>query len=74
MKNTLIPLDIIWINENLTIVDIQTATPCKKEPCKIYSPADSANYVLEINAKKSKELGFETGTKVEIKNLTTTKN
>lgn len=50
MKNTLIPLDIIWIDRDNRIVDIQTATPCKTEPCPTYDPKADSLYVLEINA------------------------
>ena len=49
MKNTLIPLDIIWIGEELEVVDIQSSTPCIEEPCAVYSPAKEARYVLEVN-------------------------
>lgn len=50
MKNTLIPLDMIRINENLKVVDIQTAKPCHEEICENYVPVWNAKYVLEINA------------------------
>lgn len=73
MKNTHIPLDIIWIDKNFTIVDIQTATPCEKEPCEIYTPQSNATYALEINANKSQEFGFNTGEAVYFKNINTTK-
>lgn len=49
MKNTLIPLDIIWINQDLEIVHVETAEPCKEDPCQIYDPNTNALYVLEIN-------------------------
>ena len=32
MKNTLIPLDIIFLNKEKNIVSIQTMKPCKKDP------------------------------------------
>ncbi|MBI4146975.1 DUF192 domain-containing protein [Candidatus Woesearchaeota archaeon] len=49
MKNTLISLDMIFISENGTVVDVQTAVPCKSDPCRLYvSPP--ARYVLEVNA------------------------
>jgi len=38
MKNTLIPLDIIWIDYNGKIVDIQTAKPCETAICPNYDP------------------------------------
>ncbi len=52
MKNTLLDLDIIWINENWEIVDIQTVPPCRTENCPSYIPAQNAQYVLEIGAGK----------------------
>jgi uncharacterized membrane protein (UPF0127 family) len=39
MKNTLIPLDMVWIDSNNTIVDIQTAVPCEADPCPTYKPS-----------------------------------
>jgi len=50
MKNTYIPLDIIWISEDKKVIDIQTVEPCKTEHCPNYVPADMAKYVLEVNA------------------------
>lgn len=49
MKNTLIPLDIIFIGKDLKIVDIKYATPCKEDPCKLYKSPGPAKYVLEVN-------------------------
>ena len=60
MKNTLVPLDMIWIDKNLTIIDIQTAEPCKTETCPSYIPSGDARYVLEINANQSEKYGFRT--------------
>jgi uncharacterized membrane protein (UPF0127 family) len=37
MKNTLIPLDIIWLDENLIVVDTATMTPCTADPCSTYN-------------------------------------
>lgn len=49
MKNTLIPLDLIWLNERKEIVYFVTADPCKKDPCGSYIPMQKAMYVLEVN-------------------------
>ena len=49
MKNTLIPLDIIWIDEHKKIVDIKSADPCVVEKCETYISEKKAKYVLEIN-------------------------
>lgn len=49
MKNTTIPLDIIWLDEKMQVIHIQQAEPCNKIPCKTYKPNTNALYVLEIN-------------------------
>ena len=65
MKNTLIPLDILWLNERKEVVYMVTAYPCKKDPCESISPMQKARYVLEVNAgfaKKHKiDLGSQRG-------------
>ena len=55
MKDTLISLDIIFINKDLRIVDIIQAVPCKKDPCKVYTPKNKAQYVLEVNKDFAKD-------------------
>jgi uncharacterized protein len=51
MKNTLIPLDILWIDENLYVVDIKTNfAACASDPCETYTPKYPAKYVLELNS------------------------
>lgn len=49
MKNTLIPLAWIRLNQNLQIVDIISMDPCTTQECISYSPKNKAKYVLEIN-------------------------
>ncbi len=50
MKNTMIPLDIIFIDSNSTIIDIkQNFAPCQKDPCETYTSLPT-QYVLEVNA------------------------
>jgi hypothetical protein len=62
MKNTLIPLDIIWIDENRTVINISKNTPpCEADPCPSYGPVQKAKYVLEVNAGKADEIGLKIG-------------
>lgn len=62
MKNTLIPLDMIWLDSSRKIVYIQNnALPCKEVICKTYTPTGKAKYVLEINAGKASELNLKQG-------------
>ena len=66
MKNTLIPLDIIWINEDYKIVDIQKAVPCMDVACRSYIPNGEARYVLEVNSGFAEENGINIGDEVNI--------
>ena len=69
MKNTLIPLDIIFIDKDWKIFSIQkNVQPCKKDPCPDYPSNGIGKYVLEINAGLSDRLGIESGTQVALMN------
>jgi uncharacterized membrane protein (UPF0127 family) len=50
MKNTFIPLDMIFISAGLRIVDIATMQPCMADPCPDYTSKQPALYCLEVNA------------------------
>ncbi len=63
MKNTKIPLDIIYINENKEIVSFQkNAKPFNETSLPSEAPT---KYVLEINAGLSDEWNLEVGDKIE---------
>ena len=69
MKNTLIPLDMIFISEELEIVDIKYAFPCLKDLCIIYKSSKPAKYVLEVNGNFTIEKNIGIGDKIlNIKN------
>ncbi|MDO8428221.1 MAG: DUF192 domain-containing protein [Candidatus Diapherotrites archaeon] len=61
MKNTKIPLDIIFLNKEGKIVNIANAVPCTNTACIIYNSEQPAQYVLEVNAEKSTEWNLEKG-------------
>ncbi len=67
MKNTLIPLDIIYIAEDGAIVDIVTAEPCQTIYCHSYPSKMPGKYVLELNAGMAERLGLEVGTNLNRK-------
>src|SRR5918995_173282 len=51
MKNTLIPLDMIFVDSSSKIIDIkENVPPCKQEECPTYPSKEPAQYVLEVNA------------------------
>lgn len=67
MKNTLIPLDIIWINEENKITSITFgAQPCKSLMCPSIVPSGVAKYVLELNAGTCEKIGLGVGDYLQI--------
>jgi uncharacterized membrane protein (UPF0127 family) len=51
MKNTLIGLDMVWLDKDLKVVYIKPfAPPCESYDCPSYEPKVTAKYVLEVNA------------------------
>ncbi|NCF62887.1 MAG: DUF192 domain-containing protein [Gammaproteobacteria bacterium] len=62
MKNTRIPLDIFYFDENLSLVSVsENARPCRTQRCPGYPSTAPAKYVLELNAGKALELGVQKG-------------
>jgi len=67
MKNTLISLDIVWIDSRGKIVDIsQNTPPCAGDPCPSYMPQKPAKYVLEVAAGQMEIIGANKGDEVNI--------
>lgn len=66
MKNTLIPLDIIFIDEKGTVINIEEAEPCKADPCRTYQSERNARYVLEVNMGYSKLYNITKGMNITI--------
>ena len=63
MKNTLIPLDLIFIRADGTITNIEANTvPLSEEPVVSFEPVMA---VLEISGGRSAELGIKPGDKVK---------
>lgn len=62
MKNTRIPLDIMYFDRNLKMVSISADTPpCKVARCPSYPSIAPAQYVLELNAGTAASLGVGVG-------------
>jgi uncharacterized membrane protein (UPF0127 family) len=67
MKNTLISLDLIYIDGNKKIVDIKNQfTPCTTTDCPIYIAGFAFRYVLEVNSGWALKNGIKVGDSVEI--------
>lgn len=65
MKSTLIPLDIIWINESKEVIFIgKDIRPCKQEPCPSINPRKPTKFVLELNSGAADKIGLAKGDKL----------
>jgi uncharacterized membrane protein (UPF0127 family) len=54
MKNTMIPLDMIWLDDAGKVIFVSADTPpCKADPCPSYGPDAPATSVLEIAGGKA---------------------
>jgi uncharacterized membrane protein (UPF0127 family) len=51
MKDTLIPLDIVWFAEDGSFAGRASMVPCDAEPCEIYSPGDGVDFRYAIEAR-----------------------
>jgi uncharacterized membrane protein (UPF0127 family) len=62
MKNTLIPLDMIWVDSSQRIVGIKAnVPPCKVPDCPSYGPGVSARYVLEVAGGEAAKHSLKVG-------------
>ena len=66
MINTLIPLDIIFINKDFGIVEIIHTGPCFEEPCQNYKTSQYSRYVLQVNGGFTTKNNIEVGDKIQI--------
>jgi hypothetical protein len=70
MKNTLIPLDILFIGSDLKIKTISENTPpCPSDSaCPSYDSSEPAQYVLELNGGTVARQMIVIGDKVDLSN------
>ena len=67
MKNTLVPLDMIWMDDAFTVVHLQDAAPpCRRDPCPSYGPPRKVRYVLEVRGGIAAREGLKIGERLRI--------
>ncbi|MWG34898.1 DUF192 domain-containing protein [Halomarina oriensis] len=74
MKNTLVPLDMIFVGPDGTVLNVRHASvpPEGSSDYGSYSSDGDAQYVVEVNRGFANETGIEPGTRVEFSGLNTT--
>lgn len=69
MKNTLISLDMLWLDESGTILHLEANVPTcprKDDGCPRYRAPAKSLQVLELNAGMAKKLDLTTGSQLTI--------
>jgi uncharacterized membrane protein (UPF0127 family) len=51
MKNTLVPLRIVFFDSRGRAVRALRMTPCRDDPCAIYDPGKEYRFALELRAR-----------------------
>jgi uncharacterized protein len=68
MKNTLVPLDMVFFDSDYQVIKMQkAASPCEKDPCPIYYSEKPTKYVLEVPGGMCDKMGLKEGDKAELK-------
>jgi uncharacterized membrane protein (UPF0127 family) len=66
MKNTLIPLDMLFVQNNRLVQIVHSAQPCKADPCSTYASNSPIDTVIELPGGTAKEDHLEPGARVQI--------
>ena len=70
MKNTMIPLDMIWIDASRRVAHVTSdVPPCKIEDCPSYDPGVPARYVLELAAGEAAKHGLKAGDAIRFEGM-----
>ena len=70
MKNTMIPLDIIWMDSQGRVVFVSSETPpCRSDPCPNFGPDLPAASVLEIAGGMAKKEEVDIGAVIRFEDV-----
>lgn len=68
MRNTLIPLDMVFLRNGMIWGIVRSAPPCRTLACPSYGPGPNApsNQVIELRGGRAAELGLRVGQRLVI--------
>lgn len=66
MKNTKIPLEIIFFDHEGGFVNALTMQPCTADPCPTYKAAALSQFALEVNPGFREKHGIGVGSKLDL--------
>ena len=61
MKNTLIPLTVVWLDRNESVIAVKQLQPCDTDFCPSFGSSRSSKYIIELNAEFQ---GIDLGDKI----------
>jgi hypothetical protein len=65
MKDTLIPLDVVFWDAGARVVDTQAMTPCTADPCATYGSAQPYVGAVEVRGGLAGKVGLRPGDTVQ---------
>lgn len=65
MKNTKIPLEILFFDPSGSFVNVYTMQPCMQDPCEAYPSKALSKYALEVSPGFRDENGIGVGWKLD---------
>ncbi len=65
MKDVIVPLDIVFLDNNQVVKIVSSAEPCQEEICLLYK--SWGNGAIELKANMANSLGIKVGDKIKIK-------
>ena len=66
MKDTLIPLDLVFVRDGIVTKVVANAPPCTADSCPTWSSDGPVDSVIELRAGMSDSLGIRAGTRLDI--------
>lgn len=69
MKNTIIPLDLLFFRGDGSFVSSVTMEPCTADPCPLYSPLGPSRMALEVSAGTVARYGVAPGWLLRVPSL-----
>lgn len=70
MRNTLIPLDMLFLRKGEIRFIAANAPPCKADPCPTYGSATEViDQVIELRGGRAAELGLKVGDRITVQSI-----
>jgi uncharacterized protein len=69
MKNTIIPLDMVFLRQGVVQYIAAGVPPCTADPCPSYGPGKLIDTVIELRSGRAAELSLKVSDRVTIKFL-----